>query len=327
MFKDRDLGAWKIFIAVAETGSISRACERLSMDPAHISRTIKALEEDLGNVALFDRSIRPLKLTDNGEVALQSARELIKVHRSLLDCIDRDPTAMRGTIRVAFPPALLQNYLLPFLTDFIRENPEVNLDIHEYNGAAQSTINFDTPRGRLDIVCGYGQDLGHPNTVQIYYGNAPFIPCVSPIYMERHGLPERPEDLIHHTGIIYNSGMRPNIRYLIRNEESVFLRWKHEVYFGSAVTAKNAAVFGVGIHPGIPTLHCYRELQLKQLLPVLPGWRPPSEKLYLYARSESMRLRRVRTFIDAYRATINQLHADCERTLEPIVGPIHLRIR
>ena len=39
--------------------------------------------------------------------------------------------------------------------------------------------------------------------------------------------------------------------------------------------SQSAALFGAGIHPAIPALHCYQQFLNRQLVPVLPGWRPP----------------------------------------------------
>ena len=322
MFKDRDLNAWRIFVAVAETGAVSRAADRLSLDPAFVSRTLRQLEEDLGSVKLFDRASRPLRLTDNGEAVLDSARELLCVHQGLLDSVEQDPQAMRGTIRVAFPPSLLQTYLVPFLSGFMREYPEVYLSVSEYKSLPP--VTFDSPEGRLDVICGFGEDTVHQNIVQIHYGHAPMIPCASPIYLNKNGVPQRPEELEAHVGISLRTPMRPAIEFLCRGNETRPLKWRREIHFDSSAPAQNAAIFGTGIHPGIPALNAWQDLQKGLLVPVLPGWAPPQGELYIYARSEAVRQRRTRVFLEAYREFIDKLHADCERALEAIAGPMKI---
>lgn len=96
--------------------------------------------------------------------------------------------------------------------------------------------------------------------------------------------------------------------------------------FDSAASAVNATLYGVGIYPAVPALHCFREFENKELVNVLPGWRAPESKLFLYARPEAARLKRVQVFIERYRAFIDQLHEECEKVLYPIVGELHLRL-
>ena len=113
--------------------------------------------------------------------------------------------------------------------------------------------------------------------------------------------------------------MRKTITELARNGVTKTLAWDHEIHFYSAQAAKNATLIGSGIHSGIPTLHSYREFVVGGLKPVLPGWCSTPLELYIYVRPESLRLRRVRTFIRWFCETMGRLHRDVDRQLEPIL--------
>lgn len=268
--------------------------------------------------------MRPLKLTENGEIAYRYAQAMLENHRSLVESLDKDPMAMRGTIAIGLPPLLLQNYLLPFLVEFQSDYPEIYLKVIE--NSSTTSVSFDTEHGRLDVLCGYGAVPSHPNLVQIHYGNSVLLPCASPLYIRRKGFPEHPQDLKDHTGIIFASSIRPKVRHLSKGEETASLSWEKEMLFDSAASAVNATLYGVGIYPAVPALHCFREFENKELVNVLPGWRAPESKLFLYARPEAARLKRVQVFIERYRAFIDQLHEECEKVLYPIVGELHLRL-
>lgn len=324
MQRDRDLDSWRVFCAVAEAGSVSGACDAVDMDASGVSRIIRGLESALGDVTLFDRSIRPLRLTENGETALIYAKRMLESHRNLIESLDKDPHAMRGTIHIGFPPLVLQKFLLPFLISFHEDFPEVVLKVDEYAGS--TPVSFDTPRGRLDVICGYGADPSHPNIVQIHYGNGYLIPCASPMYLERRGVPKTPADLIHHTGIIFDSPMRPQVRFLQKDGITHNLQWRDTIQFDSAGSAMNAALYGAGIHPGISTLHCFEAISKGELCPILPGWMSPTSKLYIYARSEAVRLKRTQVFIERFRAYMDDLHHRCEETLKPYVGELQLAV-
>lgn len=324
MRRDRDLDSWTVFLAVADTGSISTACELVHMDASGVSRIIRALESALGGVPLFDRSMRPLKLTANGRLARAHAQAMLQAHQQLLSAIDADPMAMRGTIHVGLPSLVTQTYLLPFLLDFHRDWPDIVLKVDQYLGSMP--VNFDTPRGRLDVICGYGADHSHPNIVQIHYGNSVLLPCASPLYLAAHGTPQEPADLLAHTGIILESPLRPALRYLQKNGLTQCLRFRDEICFNSAASALNATLLGAGIHTGVPALHVFEAIAQGQLTALLPGWSAPESKLFIYARPESVKLRRTQVFIERFRQYMHQLHERCQRTLEPFVGELQLNL-
>lgn len=324
MLKHKDLESWEIFCAVAEAGSISGACNLCDCDAAYISRIIKTLENSLGGVALFDRTTRPLVLTDAGQIALRHARQLAMIHRNMLEEIQQDPDSLSGVLKVAIPPLVLDSFVLPFILDFQKDYPDIDLQISESSSALP--VSFDGPHGRLDIVCGYGRDTSHSQLYQLHYGHAPLIPCASPLYIKKYGFPNHPNCLKDHIGVIQRSNMRPIIRYLLKEDEKIFLQWKKTCFFDSAGSAKKATLFGAGVHAGIPSLNCYRELQQGQLVPVLPGWQPKNSELYIYARLEAMRLRKTKIFIKRYVDFMHAVHAECENSLRPIVGKVSMNL-
>ena len=68
----------RIFVAVAETGSFTKAAKRLYVSHSTTSRGVAALEEELGT-ALFERDNRVFGLTDAGEKLLPKAREILRL--------------------------------------------------------------------------------------------------------------------------------------------------------------------------------------------------------------------------------------------------------
>lgn len=80
MKRDLNLESWKVFAAVARTGSITETSAELEMDAPSISRIVSGLEKSLGGISLFDRSSLPLTLTDNGRFALEYATKMITLH-------------------------------------------------------------------------------------------------------------------------------------------------------------------------------------------------------------------------------------------------------
>ena len=88
-----DISALQAFIAVAESGSFSRAAERIFLTQPAISKRIAALEQDIGAL-LFDRVGRKIHLTPAGEALLLRTRAVL----AELEDIKRDITNLSGTI-------------------------------------------------------------------------------------------------------------------------------------------------------------------------------------------------------------------------------------
>ena len=182
-------------------------------------------------------------------------------------------------------------------------------------------IDFSYPAGSLDVVMSYGPDPTHSNFVQIRYGDAGFICCASPTYIARYGMPKTPEDLADHVGIRFKSPLRLGTvgQQLMRGSERRAVRFKRDIVFSSALSAKSATLIGAGIAPDLGDLHCYRELAKGELIPVLRDWSYPRQACYIYTRPDLVKLKRVRTFIDEYRANVEPLLAECAEVIRNVM--------
>jgi len=120
----------RTFCIVARRGSFRMAAEDLFLTPSAISHQIKSLENEL-DVKLFDRSTRDLGLTEAGNTLLQESAELI----DQLDEVASHFHARYGqrSLRVAVQPFFATEMLVPKLSDFISENPgiDINLDTED----------------------------------------------------------------------------------------------------------------------------------------------------------------------------------------------------
>ena len=123
-----DIAALQAFLAVAETGSFSRAAERLSLTQPAVSKRIATLEFELGT-SLFDRIARRVHLTEAGRALLDRAHGLLRE----LEDIRRSITNLSGEI--AGPLALATSHhiglhrLPSALKRFHRDYPGIHLDL------------------------------------------------------------------------------------------------------------------------------------------------------------------------------------------------------
>ncbi len=123
----RDL---RYFVAVAESGSILAASEKLHVAQPSISVRIRALEGDLG-VALFERRPRGVVLTAEGEELLTHARLILTSAETARESIRRHADSPVGTVNLGVPTSLASVLSVPLVEQALEALPNVRLRIVE----------------------------------------------------------------------------------------------------------------------------------------------------------------------------------------------------
>jgi DNA-binding transcriptional LysR family regulator len=117
-----------LFARVAESGSFSRAAERVQLPKSTVSRRIAALEKRLGE-RLLQRTTRKLVITEFGQGVLEHARTMSEeVDAALAFALSRQARPS-GRLRVSMPGDFASNALEQPLADFVRDFPAVALEL------------------------------------------------------------------------------------------------------------------------------------------------------------------------------------------------------
>ncbi|MGY1454101.1 LysR family transcriptional regulator [Streptomyces sp. SS8] len=136
----------RYFRAVAEELHFGRAAQRLHMAQPPLSRSVRALEEELG-ARLFDRTSRGVRLTAAGETLLAESGELLARAERMRTLVARAGRGEHGTLRLGVPPELPGRVLARMLTAFAAEAPGVQVEPRELSTAGQVRLLAD---GELD---------------------------------------------------------------------------------------------------------------------------------------------------------------------------------
>ncbi len=120
----------RAFLAVAHTLNFAHASERLNLSQPALSLTIKGLEEALGG-ALLQRSTRKVNLTQEGELFLPMARQLLADWDNVEEAMRQSFTLQRGKISVAAMPSFAANVLPEALKAFRDRYAGVNVTVHD----------------------------------------------------------------------------------------------------------------------------------------------------------------------------------------------------
>src|SRR5215470_10275734 len=102
-----DLHQLREFIAIAESGSFSKAARRLRIAQPPLSRHIRSLEQELG-VKLFVRTATGVEITPEGSLLLAQARVVLDDTSALLELASRTKLGLASTLRVAMAPGLCE---------------------------------------------------------------------------------------------------------------------------------------------------------------------------------------------------------------------------
>lgn len=317
MRRDCDMEAWAVFCRCAELGSIRKACEALGEDPSAVTRLIQSLEKSIGQT-LFDRASRPAVLTPAGRRAWKAMAPVVASHERALSLIRTDSGRAGGPVTFASPAGFGAVVLPRLFIEFQAEHPEIELIWTEVTqdhvkGAAEGSP------AAPDIVCAYGP-LSAAAAPVASMGRMWFVPCASPLYIRRHGAPERPSDCARHRGILIESPGRRSAGSLSRGGRSEALSWKSVLRFQNVPSILQAVKLGAGISPDLPVIYFLPELRAGALEPVMRGWgRSPLECLMI-TNPSSQDLLRVRLFRDWFANRMSGIYEDYERIARGVLA-------
>jgi DNA-binding transcriptional LysR family regulator len=141
-----DTSLLESFISVAETGNFSRAGEIVGRTQSALSLRIKKLEARLG-CPLFDRSARRVKLTEQGEIFIGYAQNILQLQREAYSRL-KEPD-VEGEIRLGTPEDFATHYLPDVLSSFRQQHPRVQLNV-----SCDLTLNLISGfrRGDYDLI-------------------------------------------------------------------------------------------------------------------------------------------------------------------------------
>ncbi|WP_415715632.1 LysR substrate-binding domain-containing protein [Roseibium sp.] len=177
------------FEAAGRLGSFTRAGQELAMTQSAVSYAIKGLEEEIGQ-PLFERGHREVSLTIAGE------RLHAEVSRSLgqladgISAVRTRPSDDVVTLSVSTAFATL--WIAPRLQMMRTDLPDVELRLH--------TADRDLDLVAEDIPLGIrgGRPRNWPNYACDAFEVEELVAVASPAYLEKHGRPDHPRDLLHH---------------------------------------------------------------------------------------------------------------------------------
>jgi len=185
------------FVAVATKGSLTAAAQAEGVAPAVIGRRIDALEERLG-VKLLVRTTRRITLTHEGSAFLEDCQRLLSDLAHAEASVSAGGVKASGHLRITAPAGFGRRHVAPLVPDFIAQHPEVSLSLN------LSDRVVDIVNEGFDCAIRVG-DLPDSSLVHVRLADNRRQCVAAPAYLERHGTPAKPQDLMKHQCLTLSS--------------------------------------------------------------------------------------------------------------------------
>ena len=188
----------KIFHAVTQAGSFTKAAEVLNLSQSAISRQIQSLEYEL-KTTLYERHARGLSLTENGEILYKTANEVISkikdVESDLMDKKDKPSGKIVVTTVVGFGGI----WLTPRIQEFMEKNTDIEVELI----VTDQELDLSTREADIAIWMRQPKQL---NYIQKKIIDINYHIYGSSKYLEKYGVPRTAKDLDKHNLITYGRG-------------------------------------------------------------------------------------------------------------------------
>lgn len=296
MIRHCDIQAWRVFVTVIRTGSISKASEVCEMAPSNISRLLSQLEKSLGNVVLFDRQYSPIVLTSTGQLAYEQAKHLLSIHDDFIEEVSEAKNPYSGIVRIGMPQSFFDRTLLDASINLRVRYPGIRIEV--FQSGFLPPIQFFENGHPLDVVIGYGPDVSQTDVVQTLIGVCCSFPLVSPVYVRHFGMPKTKHDLKHHRLLLFDNCRVPSNAQFADGDANIIGKFHDCLYLPNNTSLMVAAVLGNGIHYGAQLLYSYQDIAKGNLIAVRHLWSFPDWHYYLFINPQSKKRKRVMMVVD-----------------------------
>lgn len=294
-----------VILKVAEFRNITAAAESLDMRTATASAAIKRVEHALG-VELFIRTTRSLRLSIAGERYIPNCEQALQMLEVAKQNVKDDLDIIDGQLRISIPSDLGRNLVLPWLDEFMEAHTGVSVKLHI------SDSNIDFYRDPVDIALRYGS----PNDANLYgfkICNVPRVICASPEYLEQHGMPNHPNDLTTHNGLLYQlHDIVHDAWEFSYKSESIKVKMKSNRVSNDAELVRRWCVSGKGVAVK-SSLDISHDLLSNQLVTLLTEFAPKPTELWIICPSRQ-------TITPAVRLLRQHLKIKCADVLNQLIN-------
>ncbi|MEM1175644.1 MAG: LysR family transcriptional regulator [Pseudomonadota bacterium] len=189
-----DVESLRLFLRIADLGSVTAAARDLSLSPAAASARLGKFEQTLG-FRLFNRTTRAISLTTDGAEFLPYAEQAIETLASGVRAVRGEGAEAQGLLRMTMPGSFGRLHVIPALAEFQKRHPNVSLDIR------LSDEVLDVVEGAYDLII-RNAPLQDSTLVARKLARDQRLLVASSDYVERYGAPSSLDELKQHRCVV-----------------------------------------------------------------------------------------------------------------------------
>ncbi|MFM2087154.1 MAG: hypothetical protein RLZZ237_2023 [Pseudomonadota bacterium] len=255
------LNEMAVFAQVVDSGGFSAAARHLGVATSAVSRHVARLEAHLGG-RLLQRTTRSLSLTELGEQVHAACVRMLSTAREVHVLAGSYRARPNGVLRVSAPIVFGQVWLAPRLPAFLDLHPDVDVRV------TLTDRTIDLVEDGIDLAIRIARELA-PGLAARPLCSMRYVLVASQAYLDEHGAPEAPEDLLRHRCCYLGYGQFGG-RWSMRSSErsaSIDIPARITINNSGAIMALVEADGGIGLVPDFAAQAALACGRVKQLLP------------------------------------------------------------
>lgn len=280
------------FVHVVQKGSFKEAAATMNVSSSHVSRKVAELEQRLGTT-LIHRTTRSIRLSELGERYFEECLKVLEGFEQAEESISSQKESISGSIKISCAATFGERFIVPLLSEFLLEYPNINLDIH------LSNARVDLVKDGYDLAIRVGT-LEDSGLIARRLCDRKEYLCATPDYIKRNGYPKNLSEISEHNclsisdsaWIFQQDGKRKDVR--------VSGNWSSNL--GQAVL--DATVSGLGVSQ-LPDYYVEQLIADKVLVSLLENYQYPFSGVWLVYPKERRQLSRLKLLCDYLSDSVN----------------------
>jgi DNA-binding transcriptional LysR family regulator len=304
------LAALEIFVRVVDTASFSAVARHQRIGQPAVSKAVVQLEEWLG-VSLLMRSTRSVVPTEAGRIFYERAKRTIEEADEAVVAARGSASGLSGKLRVSTSVCFGRLHVIPSLSAFFAEHPDLDIEL------VLDDRHLDLVNEGIDVSLRMGA-MPDSNMTARRIAEGRRIVVATPAYLQRHGTPTSPGELVSHQAVIYTRGGGDESwkSWTFRKataEVSVVLQGRLKVTAAEGVREAVNCDMGLAVSS---EWNFSPELRSGKVVAILEDWALPPTSLsavYPTGRLASTKARAFVSFVERFMGGLNSVSPQRER--------------
>ncbi|WP_236686514.1 LysR family transcriptional regulator [Chromobacterium subtsugae] len=286
-----ELRSISMFAKAVELGSIRKAAQAQGVSAQAATQAIAMLEKHLG-VRLLHRTTRSLSLTEEGQQFLEDTQPALATLERAVNTARAGKEGIGGPLRIVGPKSSFASILMPLLSEFCQQHPEVRPDVELDDGIGNWVLD------RVDVGFRIGESA-QDGVISRRLFPIQLIVCASPEYLARYGMPTTTEELSAHRCSMFRHPVTGKVSpWYLTVDGKVEQRHLPSAFYSNDTELELQAVLAGLVIGQVANISAAPHIRAGKLVPLLLSQLSTPISLHLYYGSRHALPVRVRAFLD-----------------------------